>query len=166
MFRQMGDVHRALEEQSASTRRILGTLTDENLSRRAGEYRTLGQVAWHIVATIPEMMNPVGLGLSSVDPATDPPTTAAQIQEAYDRVIIELGEALKAGWSDATLGKSDVLYGEEWTRGRTVRVLLDHETHHRGQMTVLLRLLGERVPGIYGPSREEWVQYGQEPPSY
>ena len=38
--------------------------------------------------------------------------------------------------------------------------LIRHEAHHRGQMTVLMRQAGLTVPGVYGPSREEWVAYG------
>ena len=31
-----------------------------------------------------------------------------------------------------------------------------HLAHHRGQLTVYLRLLEEKVPAIYGPSADEW----------
>lgn len=34
-------------------------------------------------------------------------------------------------------------------------VLLDHWCHHRGQLSVYLRLLDEPVPSIYGPSADE-----------
>jgi uncharacterized damage-inducible protein DinB len=30
-----------------------------------------------------------------------------------------------------------------------------HSSHHRGQMTVYLRLLGARVPSVYGPSADD-----------
>jgi len=33
--------------------------------------------------------------------------------------------------------------------------VLNHMAHHRGQLTVYLRLLGEKVPSIYGPSADE-----------
>ena len=32
-------------------------------------------------------------------------------------------------------------------------------------MTVLMRQAGLRVPGIYGPAREDWSGMGMEPPS-
>ena len=35
-----------------------------------------------------------------------------------------------------------------------------HQCHHRGQMSVLMRQAGIRVPGIYGPAREEWSMLG------
>ena len=39
---------------------------------------------------------------------------------------------------------------------------MNHQTHHRDQMTVLMRLQDIKVPGVYGPSKEEWAQYGME----
>jgi uncharacterized damage-inducible protein DinB len=33
--------------------------------------------------------------------------------------------------------------------------VLNHMAHHRGQLTVYLRLNGEIVPAIYGPSADE-----------
>jgi uncharacterized damage-inducible protein DinB len=33
--------------------------------------------------------------------------------------------------------------------------VLNHMIHHRGQLTVYLRLIGAKVPGIYGPSADE-----------
>jgi uncharacterized damage-inducible protein DinB len=32
---------------------------------------------------------------------------------------------------------------------------INHWSHHRGQMTVYLRLLGAKVPALYGPSADE-----------
>ncbi|HBP64402.1 MAG TPA: hypothetical protein DD730_09030 [Desulfosporosinus sp.] len=56
------------------------------------------------------------------------------------------------------------MYGETWTNGHTLRALIDHQIHHRGQITVLMRQAGLKVPGIYGPSREDWRQMGMKPP--
>jgi uncharacterized damage-inducible protein DinB len=39
-------------------------------------------------------------------------------------------------------------------RGAMLRSLIDHQTHHRGQMTVLLRQAGLPVPGVMGPTKE------------
>ena len=47
-----------------------------------------------------------------------------------------------------------------WTKGQALSVLLVHQIHHRGQMTVLMRQAGLKVPGIYGPALEEWERYG------
>ena len=57
------------------------------------------------------------------------------------------------------------MYGEKWPRGLSLQVLVVHQAHHRGQMTVLMRQAGLEVPGVYGPSREEWTAYGMQPPT-
>ena len=36
--------------------------------------------------------------------------------------------------------------------------------HHRGQMTILMRQAGLLVPGMYGPSKDEWLAFGEEAP--
>jgi uncharacterized damage-inducible protein DinB len=55
------------------------------------------------------------------------------------------------------------MYGEDWLNGLTLRILISHEIHHRGQMTVVMRQAGLRVPDIYGPTRDQWQEWGMEP---
>jgi len=157
---------RAHDTLSEGTQRLFSALTDENLSYGQAGHRTLNQIAWHIVTTIPEMMNKTGLGLSSVEPDSMPPTSAEEIREVYRQVSSELIESIKAHWNDDSLNQTDELYGQEWTRGYTLAVLLQHEIHHRAQMTVFLRQAGATVPGLFGPAKEEWEQYGMELPAY
>jgi len=52
------------------------------------------------------------------------------------------------------------MYGEMWNRGTTLGVIITHQIHHRAQLTVVMRLLGLKVPGIYGPAKEEWKNFG------
>ncbi|MDM7920662.1 MAG: DinB family protein, partial [Pyrinomonadaceae bacterium] len=63
-------------------------------------------------------------------------------------------------WNDDTLLQEDNMYGETWTRGLTLFYLMAHQADHRGQMTVLMRQAGLPVPGVYGPSKEEWLAHG------
>jgi uncharacterized damage-inducible protein DinB len=65
-----------------------------------------------------------------------------------------------ANWKDETLLETDSMYGETWPRGVTLFALIAHQAHHRGQMTVLMRQAGLRVPGVYGPAKEEWAAMG------
>ena len=55
------------------------------------------------------------------------------------------------------------MYGEEWSRATTLSVLIRHQTHHRGELVVLMRMLDMKVIGVYGPASEEWVQMGMTP---
>ncbi len=167
MFRKLDDFFNAYRTLVEGTQKILAAVDDESMCQNvAPGYRTLRGLAWHIVTTVPEMMNQVGLGLSSVDEKTLPPGESDAVRAAYDKVSGELVAALEAKWSDDDLAKTDDLYGETWARGLTLRILMDHEIHHRGQLTVLLRQAGRPVPGIYGPSKEEWAKFGMDAPPY
>jgi uncharacterized damage-inducible protein DinB len=124
--------------------------------------RTLGRLAWHVAATIPEMMNLTGLDLPALP--EKPPPDAAAIAAAYEAAAAGLARVLPSKWTDADLAREDPMYGETWTRAYTLRCLISHQIHHRGQMTVLMRQAGLRVPGVYGPSREDWGSMGMSPP--
>jgi len=43
----------------------------------------------------------------------------------------------------------------EEARGTMIRDTINHWVHHRGQMTVYLRLMGAKVPALYGPSADD-----------
>ena len=48
-------------------------------------------------------------------------------------------------------------------KGSTLDVLIRHQSHHRGALLVVMRLLEMPVFGIYGPANEEWSQMGMTP---
>ena len=152
--------------ESASTQKLMDVLTDASLPQSVHEGgRTLGRLAWHIVQTIPEMMSKTALHVVGVDEHAPAPSSAAAIASAYRAASASLVEQLRAHWTDATLLEQDNMYGEQWARGLTLSILVNHQTHHRGQMTVLMRQAGLTVPGVYGPAKEEWAQMGMEPPA-
>jgi len=81
------------------------------------------------------------------------PTTAAEIVTAYENVANGIKEEV------AKLANEDLLevvngFTAPMPKGAILRVLIDHQTHHRGQMTVLLRQAGLPVPGVMGPTKE------------
>ncbi len=151
--------------ESDATQKVLDQLTDASLSQSiATDCRDIGRLAWHIAQTIPEMMARTGLAVSGVGEHEPVPHSAAAIANGYRAAAASLTEQIQANWSDATLAETDDMYGERWSRAHTLSALVGHQTHHRGQLTVLMRQAGLRVPGVYGPAREEWAQMGMEPP--
>ena len=165
MYRKIDDFLTAYENITQGTARLFEAMSDDTLGQTVtGGHRTLGQIAWHIVATVPEMMSKTGLAVSSVDEQAPPPESAAEIITAYNNVASELAVAVKSSWDDASLTHEDEMYGQKWARGLTLTALIDHEIHHRGQMTVLLRQAGRPVPGLMGPSKDEWGQFGMDAP--
>jgi uncharacterized damage-inducible protein DinB len=166
MIRTIADFDRLWQTELEATQKIFKHLTNTSLSQAVSkDDRTLGRIAWHITTSIPEMMNRTGLTVQGVDEHAPVPGTAKEIFDAYSGLAISMLDQLKKEWTDATLLVEDEMYGERWARGNTLLVLVTHQIHHRGQMTVLMRQAGLSVPGVYGPSREEWSAYGMPAPT-
>lgn len=164
MFRRVTDFLAVWEYETEATLKILGALTDASLVQRFHpDVRTLGRLAWHITQSIPEMGARTGLRLAG--PAEDEPipASAAELAARYREAADSLASQVKDGWDDAELEVEDEMYGERWPRGRTLFVISGHQVHHRAQMTALMRLAGLPVPGVYGPAKEEWGQFGMPP---
>ncbi len=164
MFRRVEDFLGNWSYEADATAKLLETLTDESLKQQVSpEGRTLGRIAWHIVQSIPEMGGRTGLQVAGPSEEEPIPGSAAEIATRYRVAADSLAREIRAHWTDADLEVEDDMYGEPWARGRTLAVLATHQTHHRGQMTVLMRQAGLPVQGVYGPSREEWAAYGMPP---
>lgn len=158
MFTKIDDFIREFEEESAITQRVLDALTDESLKQTVSEnHRTMGQIAWHLVSSI-NFLTFTGLSYDESLAEEDAPTSAAKIASEYHRMAQSLLRAVKSQWTDESLDQ-----GENWTNGASLRYSLRHEIHHRGQMTVLMRQAGLRVPDVLGPTRDDWIEKGMEP---
>ncbi|MEP6690447.1 MAG: DinB family protein [Gemmatimonadaceae bacterium] len=165
MIRSIADFEQEWTATSSGSRKIFAQLTDASLSQAiAHDSRTLGRIAWHIVQSLGELPGRLGLKIDAPAEHAPVPSAAATIRDAYSRAADTLLGQVRA-WSDADLATEDDMYGERWTRGFSLRVLLEHEIHHRGQMTVLMRQAGLSVPGLIGPAREDWAQWGMQPPA-
>lgn len=142
--------------ESAETARVMAALTDASLEQRVAEgYRSLGELAWHVVLSQREILGKTGLVWDAPAKGHAAPSRAAALHSAYVDAAKALAAAVEQQWGDASLQERDQIYGREWPRGLTLAVMLHHEIHHRGQMTVLMRQAGLRVPGVYGPSKGE-----------
>ena len=151
--------------ESNFTRQAIAELTDASLDQPVcDDHRTLGRISWHVIASIPDTMCRTGLAVKG--PALDsaPSSSAREHADQYDIASNSLMDALSV-WTDADLDTVDDMFGERWTRRFTLLVLINHQIHHRGQMTVLMRQAGLRVPAIYGPGKEDWAQWDMQPPT-
>lgn len=164
MFNSIEQFTSVFEKESGNTIKLLERLTDESLTKPDHkDVRTLGRAAWHVVTTYPEMCSRFGIPMSGPTEKDPIPSTAKQITDAYRTVSGAVLKAVKT-WSDEDLQTEDDMYSQTWKRGLSLWVFLVHEIHHRGQLTVLMRLAGLAVTGLYGPAREEWTQYGMSAP--
>ena len=164
MIRSVQDFITVWQQEAASTTKLLKELTDDSIKSSGTQlHRDIGKLAWHITTTIREMMERTGLPVEGPDPHSRVPTSAAEIAPAYEASAASLVTAL-GNWTEADLDTEDNLYGEPWKRSLTLQILLLHQTHHRGQMTVLMRQAGLPMHGMYGPTKEDWAKYGMPTP--
>jgi uncharacterized damage-inducible protein DinB len=164
MYYKLSDFIEDWKYESEATLKVLGNLTDEVLTVKFNnEIRTAGRLAWHIVTTLGEMAHRTGLAFETVNENAPIPATANEIVDEYKRASDGMVKEIQAKWKDETLLLEDDMYGEMWAKGKTLGILVTHQIHHRGQLTVVMRLAGLKVPGVYGPAKEEWVNYGMQP---
>lgn len=167
MYRQLDDFFKDWEFESSSTLKILNALDQGTLDQRVNDVgRSLRQLAWHIATTHGEMLAEAGLTIDAASHILPPPEDLSTIIESYTKGAAAVAAGVRAQWSDEKLTDSVQMYGSTWRYGDVLTALISHEIHHRGQMTVLMRQAGLKVPGVYGPAREEWATMGMEAPAW
>jgi uncharacterized damage-inducible protein DinB len=153
-----------LENEAATTRRVLERIPEDRLSWAPhAKSMTLGKLAQHI-AGIPGFSADVFDAPESQMPMAHPqaPSSRAEVLSLLDQSVANAVAKLRK-WGDAYLQEQcRVLAGDRvLIAGRRIelvrKVMLSHWYHHRGQLTVYLRLLDVPVPSVYGPSADEPV---------
>jgi len=98
-------------------------------------------------------------------PSGEPPPVPERWEDvltALEKVHREFGD-LVAGYTDEQLKEQVTFFTGPQTLGKYTRAeaawfLLHDQIHHRGQMSVYLRMADGKVPSIYGPSGDEpWM---------
>ncbi len=151
-------------EEAITTRRVLERVPSAKLAWKPhAKSMALGQLAWH-VAAVPGDVSRIVLqetfDLLQANFVPPLPKTVEEIFTAYDQSVRD-GEACLQGMSDEqarqlwTLMRGDRQISSRPRIEFIRRVMLNHWYHHRGQLSVYLRLLDIPVPVIYGPSADE-----------
>ena len=88
------------------------------------------------------------------------PAATAEILAAFDRGLGEAKERLNAVDDQKMMAAWSLMMGDKailtMPRVGLYRALMcSHQYHHRGQLSVYLRLLDVDIPSIYGPSADE-----------
>lgn len=85
--------------------------------------------------------------------------TSDALRQALDKAGTDARAALEQTNEEHLLTSWRLLSGGqvvwEGARHEMIRDTLSHWAHHRGQMTVYLRLMGAKVPALYGPSADD-----------
>ena len=151
------------DREASTTKKLLERLPDDKLSWRPHpRSMTLQDLAWHL-ATIPATVA-AGVLLDGMDLAervkVPAPGSGAAIVEAFAAncaaakgAMSQLDDAKVLGAWTLSSGGAKIL---EMPRIAFLRnILLNHSIHHRGQLSVYLRLLDVPLPPIYGPTADE-----------
>jgi uncharacterized damage-inducible protein DinB len=164
MYRKITDFITDWGYESQSTIKLFNEINNEAMPNTLFDGgRTLGQLAWHIAETLPEMIAQIGINFNHEHhDKWDGETTIEQIISVYQKNTNLLLAQIK-DWKDEDLELEDNMYGENWKRGITLEILIKHQAHHRGQLTLAMRQMGMKVPGMYGPAKHEWEQIGMQP---
>lgn len=151
-----------LELEAARTRRVLERVPTDKLAWTPhAKSMPIGKLAMHL-ASIPGRLSAWILTDEFVftPNPTPEPTSTAEILAAHDAGVAAAKENLTkvgdAGLSAMWTAKAGDKTLMTMPKSGVVRTLvLNHAFHHRGQLSVYLRLLDVPVPSIYGPSADE-----------
>lgn len=165
MFQTLDGFLKLWNYEVHTTQKVLDQLTDESLSQEVtAQNWTLGRIAWHTATAIGVISSQTGLAFEA--PAKDYPVpqSAKFISDIYQKASSALAHAVKEQWTDQTLRGENDFFGQRMSNGQLLFFIIQHQIHHRGQMTILMRQAGLTVPGVYGPAKEEWAMMGMEAP--
>ena len=155
--------------ESANTRKMLERVPEDKFDWRPHEKSmTLGRLATHL-AEIPEWCGTI-LDQDELDLAGSDyePRTAGSGAE-----LLELFDANAAAFIESVSGRTDEEMLADWTFrvgekvfgtqpkvGALRSFILSHAVHHRGQLSVFMRLLDISLPQVYGPTADDAGAFG------
>lgn len=155
-----------LEREAERSRQVLRQVPEGKYEWQPHEKSMKFGYLAELVATIPSwirfQVTKDDLDIAPTDGSTmksEPKRTSSALVAALDGAVKSARDALQAttdeqlrmNWRLKRAGK----VVQEGARDQMIQDTFNHWAHHRGQMTVYLRLLGAKVPATYGPSADE-----------
>jgi uncharacterized damage-inducible protein DinB len=151
-------------DEAATTKRVLDRVPADKLGWKPHERSmSLGQLALHI-ATVPggivRITKPDAFDVSKNSFTPPTPKNLAEIQAALEQSVRDVERTMEETTTDAVQANWHLMLGEKELAsmprcGVWRSLMLNHWYHHRGQLSVYLRMLDVPVPSIYGPSADE-----------
>lgn len=153
-----------IEQEAATTRKCIERIPAEKFDWKPHEKSmSFGKLASHVAEMFgwtPPTMEQPELDFAKMDYKPFEPKTTEDLVEYLDKNVAEAIETLR--------NSPDERFAEEWTMRNGEKIyftmpkftcmrsfVINHIVHHRGQLTVYLRLNDIPVPSIYGPSADE-----------
>ncbi len=160
------DIVAEFDREAAKTRKMIDAIpanADFNF-KPDPKSMSLGRLAGHLTDFSGEWAHSTltkdKIDFSAGDYKPFAPTSKAEALEKFDKELSTTRAALVSTTGDTWDRKWQLVW-----QGHTVidapkhevfrDAVLNHMIHHRGQLSVYLRLVGGKVPGVYGPSADE-----------
>jgi uncharacterized damage-inducible protein DinB len=151
-----------IEQESKVTQRVLDRIPADKLNWKPhSKSSSLGQLAMHIATGQGRLAEIIAKDTHEIGNITQAqPASQKEILDAFSEstatalaTLKKLNDSqLAAVW---TLTKGGKVLLSAPRAGFIRSILMNHIYHHRGQLSVYLRLLDVPVPSIYGPSADE-----------
>jgi uncharacterized damage-inducible protein DinB len=155
------------DQEMATTRKVLERLPADKFTWKPHETSMeLGRLATHVATLNDWMIKTLNQDSFDVAPVDSEPyrlpelATPAEVLERFDTLSAEARAALAESSDEHLLATWSLLQGGQTilSMPRLVSIrsfILNHIIHHRGQLSVYLRMNAVPVPSIYGPSADE-----------
>jgi uncharacterized damage-inducible protein DinB len=151
----------AWDMEFATTRKIVAAIPEAKRDFRPHERSmTARELAWHLVGLEKFFVEGALARNFVLERGPEAPGTLREILGIFDTSHADLVKKLRAA-DDRALSGTAKFYVAPKQMGDVpiMQILwwgvLLHGVHHRGQLSVHLRMMGEKVPSIYGPSADE-----------
>ena len=149
------------DQEMATTRRLLERVPSDKAEwkphAKSFPLGHLAQLVARMPGWLPNIVTETALDLSSGGQYTFEKT--GTLLAEFDRNVREAREAFAKAADEDFAVKWSLKMGDRTlftdTRQAVVRQTINHLVHHRGQLTVYLRLLDVPLPSIYGPTADE-----------
>ena len=151
-----------IDQEAQTTKRILDRIPEDKLTWKPHPKSfSLGQLALHIASV------PGSVAAAAVPDSMEAPNFSQPEPKSRQEVLDTFSKSLESA-KDALKKMDDARLMSMWSLTKNGKVLMsvprigfirsilmNHNYHHRGQLSVYLRMLGVPVPSIYGPSADE-----------
>ncbi len=151
-----------IDQEAQTTKRVLERIPDDKLAWKPHpKSHSLGQLALHIASV------PGSVAAAAVPDSMEAPNFSQPEAKSRQEVLDTFSKGLESA-KDTLKKMDDARLTSMWSltkNGKVIMsvpriafirsILMNHNYHHRGQLSVYLRMLDVPVPSIYGPSADE-----------
>ena len=160
VMRLVDSILMEIDQEAQTTKRVLDRIPEDKLTWKPHPKAfSLGQLALHIASS------PGSVAAAAVPDSMEAPTFSQPEAKSRQEVLDTFSKSLESA-KDALKKMDDARLMSMWSltkNGKVVMsiprigfirsILMNHNYHHRGQLSIYLRMLEVPVPSIYGPAR-------------